>query len=778
MSEPFLLGIRHHGPGSAYSVRQALHEIQPDIILIEGPAEAESILPLAAETTMEPPVALLLYAEDDLADAAFYPYTTFSPEWQALQLGLQRGLPIRFMDLPQQHHVALYRQAMTEAEKQVNKDRAKIEPAVLPAYLQERPFDADPLTLLAQAAGFDDGERWWERLVEERREGLPVFAAIAEAMHTVRAEIEAEAALPYREALREAWMRQTIRQAQADGFARIAVICGAWHVPALQDLEATPYDIAGDAALLKDLPKVNVIATWTPWSYGRIATSSGYQAGIKSPGWYEFLWQSHQRADDQAAFVASGWLARIAQLLRSEGHDVATANIIEAVRLAETLTALREKPLPTLDELNEAALATLCFGDDTKLRLIEQRLVVGDRLGAVPPTTPMTPLQADLAKQQRSLRLKADADARILELDLRKANGLARSQLFHRLLLLEIIWGKLESSGTGKGTFREVWRVQWQPEFAIRLIEMSVWGSTVATAATGFIHHQLRTSSNLAQITATIDQTLLADLPDAVDFAVQRLQEEAALAGDVTALMAALPPLARVLRYGNVRSTDATTLAHILDGFVTRIAIGLPAACYSLDDAAAEAMLTRLEACHEALFLIQNDDYLVTWWEAITRLANQDGLHGLLAGKCCRLLLSAEKLASEEAATRLHYALSAASQPEDAAAWLRGMLRGSGLLLIHEERIWSVVDGWLTTLSDTHFIEVLPLVRRTFSEFAVGERRMMGEKVKLGTQGHVTGTGNAPHSFDHEAGMAALPVVLQMLGLSGGHSENDDVDRH
>ena len=348
---------------------------------------------------------------------------------------------------------------------------------------------------------------------------------------------------------------------------------------------------------------------------------------------------------------------------------------------------------------------------------------------------------------------------------MRKPSALARSKLLHRLLLLGLGWGKIESSG-GKGTFREVWRLQWQPDFAVQLIEASIWGNTVAEAANACVRHQLTNSRNLAQITATIDRALLADLPEAVAFAVGRLQAEAALAGDVNALMEALPPLARVIRYGNVRATDTQSLSHILSGFVTRIAIGLPAACYTLDDDAAETMLGRLEGCHDALQLIQNEEYLATWWGVIARLADQVGLHGLLAGKCCRLLLTAEQIDSAAAATRLGYALSAAGQPEDAAAWLRGMLRGSGLLLIHDERVWQLVDQWLVGLGAEHFIAVLPLIRRTFGDFAAGERRMMGEKVKARAQPVLTGKFRTERAFDQQAGLAALPVVLQMLGLS------------
>ena len=49
MSDPTIFGIRHHGPGSARSVLKALKELQPDLILVEGPPDAQDVLPLAAD---------------------------------------------------------------------------------------------------------------------------------------------------------------------------------------------------------------------------------------------------------------------------------------------------------------------------------------------------------------------------------------------------------------------------------------------------------------------------------------------------------------------------------------------------------------------------------------------------------------------------------------------------------------------------------------------------------------------------------------------------------
>src|SRR5687768_14421682 len=93
-----IFGIRHHGPGSARSLRQALEALQPDALLVEGPPDAAEVLPLLAHEEMKPPVALLLYVPDRPKYAVYYPLALFSPEWQAIQFGLRNGIPVRFMD--------------------------------------------------------------------------------------------------------------------------------------------------------------------------------------------------------------------------------------------------------------------------------------------------------------------------------------------------------------------------------------------------------------------------------------------------------------------------------------------------------------------------------------------------------------------------------------------------------------------------------------------------------------------------------------------------------
>jgi hypothetical protein len=754
---PYIFGIRHHGPGSARSLRAALQQLQPDCVLVEGPPDADALIPLLAHPNMQPPVALLLYMPDQPRQAVYYPFALFSPEWQALSYALAQGITARFMDLPQACQLGEMRQGIEDEDKpSQHDDIGENHESSNPQPLTPNPR-ADPLGWLAQAAGYSDGERWWEQMVEHRRDGSEIFAAILEAMAALRAELPPD---PHpREAQREAYMRQSIRAAQAEGYQRIAVVCGAWHAPALTDLAGTK----ADTALLKGLPKVKLQATWVPWTHGRLAYGSGYGAGIESPGWYEHLWHATS-AGYTPTEVAARWLVRVARLLREQDFDVSSAHVIEAVRLAEALAALRDRPLPGLAELNEAVQAVFCGGSVLPMRLVHEQLIVGETLGAVPAETPLAPLQQDLAREQKRLRLPASASWRDYDLDLRKPTDLERSHLLHRLNLLAIPWGKLQRSNGGKGTFHELWRVQWQPELAVTLIEAGIWGNTIADAATARACADAETAADLPALTRLVDQVLLADLPAAIDAVMARLHDRAALASDVGVLMEALPPLANVQRYGNVRRTDTAAVAHVIDGLVSRIGVGLPAACAALDDDAAQAMFERVLAVNSALALLQHTDYTATWQAALQRVCDLRGVHGLVGGRACRMLLDTGTLSADEGARRLSLALSAASGPPEAGAWIEGLLRDSGALLVHDTLLWQIIDGWLHDLPAALFLPTLPLLRRTFATFQPAERRMLGERARTGAA-TLSVSERANQRFDVARAKATLPLLTQLLGL-------------
>nr|WP_236656588.1 DUF5682 family protein [Streptacidiphilus jiangxiensis] len=831
-----MLGVRHHGPGSARAVGAALASFRPDAVLIEGPPEADALLPLAASKEMTPPVALLAHVVDEPARAAFWPFAAFSPEWVALRYALDAEVPVRFIDLPAAHTFALAAEnaAAQAAERVARSNNEEVE-STESAESTPVPSDDgdaaelwraerfDPIAELARAAGQEDAERWWDDVVEhvvhEARgsgEGSDVgpdvgavpgglgagarapdplapFRALAEAMTALR-ETASEAPDDLR---REAWMRRQIRAASRAGHERIAVVCGAWHVPALD----AKVPVAADNALLRGLPKASVEVTWVPWTHRRLSQQTGYGAGVASPGWYQHLFESGGR------HVVEAWFTRMAALLREEDHPVSSAHVIEAVRLATTLAAVRGRPLPGLEETIDAARAVLCDDSDVPLGLIEERLVVGDALGQVPEAAPAVPLQRDLTRLQRSLRLKPEARVRVLDLDLRKELDAERSRLLHRLALLGIDWAVPTVSQTrSTGTFRESWELAWEPELAVRVAEAGVWGTTVEAAATARTAARAVEASRLGAITELAERCLSARLPDALPVVLRCLADRAALDTDVAHLAEALPALVRSLRYGDVRATGAGLLAELAHSLATRICIGLPSAATALDAAAAQTLAEHVAATHTAVGLLASapagpgtggpepwgpahagseqsvsdqaapgDDQepmgIQGRWDACLRvLVVRESAAAVVRGRAARLLLDDGRLDEDEAARLLGLALTPGVPPAEGAAWVDGFLAGSGVLLVHDQRLLGIVDAWITAIPAAAFPDVLPLLRRTFSRLEAGVRRTVGELVRAGGREAAEGggAGESPRGFgaglDLVRAEPALATVRLILG--------------
>ncbi|MFC7217417.1 DUF5682 family protein [Streptomyces polyrhachis] len=816
VGEPLLLGVRHHGPGSARGVLAALEAFAPAAVLVEGPPEADAVVELAGDPGMRPPVALLAHVADEPARASFWPLAHFSPEWVAIRWAVERGVPVRFVDLPAAHSLAL-----GEEEDGDGPDTSEAPDPAADADGPDTPditaARIDPLSVLARAAGYTDPERWWEDVFEHRigeggaGEGaLAAFAAIGEAMGALR-EVHGDGG-HVRDAVREAHMRLRLREARREFGDRVAVVCGAWHVPALREKTA----VGADRALLKGLPRVRAELSWVPWTHRRLARRSGYGAGIASPGWYAHLFEAPDHPVER-------WMTRVAGLLREQDHPVSSAHVIEAVRLADTLAAMRGRPLPGLEETLDAVRAVMCEGSDVPLALIGDRLVVGDALGEVPDSAPAVPLQRDLARAQRTLRLKPEALEREVQLDLRKETDAGRSRLLHRLRLLGIPWGEPLASHGATGTFRESWRLRWEPELSVRVAEAAVWGTTVLTAASAKAETEAASATAPAELTALVERCLLAELPEALPVVMRCLADRAALDADVGHLAQALPALARAVRYGEVRGTRAQTLADVATGLAERVFVALPAACAGLDGDGAAEMRRHVDAVQQAVGLlaapqgggggdvpdgapaaeasrggggkavappapstpdaIPGDGGLRGRWAAtLGGLARRGGpsggrrggLPGLIRGRAVRLLLDDGRLAEGEAERLMRLALSPAAEPADAAAWIEGFLGGDGgggMLLVHDERLLALVDGWLGAVGEAAFTDVLPLLRRTFAEYDAGARRAIGELVRRTPQ---SPGASREHAEDALAGFAptldparvaaALPVVALLLG--------------
>ncbi|MBV0931740.1 DUF5682 family protein [Marinobacterium weihaiense] len=747
-----LLGIRHHGPGCAAALQRALEALQPDVILLEGAKELEDSWQDMLKPDMQPPVAQLLYDPAQPRCSMIYPWAEFTPEWQAMHFAGQASIPLQMIDLPASITFSLDEQGDNgnlSAEADIEADSTEPEAESGTSHPLPEP---DSLHTFLHRCGIVDAEVWWDQYVEHHRGGLDSFAAIFELVSSARPDPLLTG--DPREALREAWMRRELRAARKQ-YHNIVVICGAWHLPAL----AAKAKVKDDNALLKGLRKRKIDQAWIPYTYQRLSTHSGYNAGIAAPGWYEHLYR-YQHQDASPEQLAIAWMVRVAANLRSQGFATSSAQVIDAVRLALSLARLRDQHMPGLAELMEAAQSVMTEGRQAPIERIGPSLLVGERIGSIPADSPILPLEQDFNATLKRLRLKRTQEPQQVQLDLRQPNALLKSQLFNRLDLLSIPWAAGGES-IGTGTSRETWDLNWQPEFAIALLDASLYGNTLESAATARLKERLDTADSAPVLLDAVDALLRCHLPGLMAPAIQRLGDAIAVSADLGELMQALLKIAQIIRYGSVRALRADELMPLTDVISIRVCNGLPQVCTGIDDDAARALLQSVDAAHSAIGMLSRDDLLERWHASLQALWANRCIHPLIQGRVGRMLLDTDRVEPEALEHELSLRLSDPEDPMAAAYWVEGMLAGSAAGLIYGTAVFQLLDHWLCRLSEDHLLQVLPVLRRAFSSFSAQDLQLTGRHVRHGHNRRA----DTPHTHDARLVQQARQQLGRLLGL-------------
>lgn len=756
--------------------------------------------PQSLPDMLRPPVALMAYQSDQPKNSAFYPFAEFSPEWQTMLYGKEHRVEVRPFDLPLSYTLAMRAEQMAQEEAAAAQAAAQLaqetekaateqvaeqgqgpaaealtseselqdeaqgaEPADAEAQDSPEHLVADPFDYLAELEGMTDGEQWWESRIEQRLESKDIFAAVELAVTALRENLPEHSSK--RDLVREAWMRKELRAAlkEVGAEGKIAVVCGAWHVPALAQLAS--FKVKDDNALIKELPKPlnknKVGITWIPWTYSRLSYYSGYGAGINAPGWYHHVFL---HPDDDGTL----WLTHVAEVLRGEGFDISVAHVMEAVRLARTLAALRGLTHPTLSEFNEAVTTVMGMGDDVVLRSVARALVIADRIGTIPSKVPMVPLLADVTAIQKHLRQPFVEGIKEVILDLRKPLDLERSVFFHRLGLLGIAWAK-EEEASGRGTFKEKWQLEYRPELIVHIIEHAIYGNTLLEAVPNYVQAQMQEHPELKFITKLLEQVMTCDLPDLVAQMSARINDLAAQASDMRVLLESLPPLCAVVRYGNVRKFDFSAVRDMLETMLTRINVGGFLMCININDDAAHELKDHLGQVNLALNTLNDEACSKIWHDFITKVQASGKVHPLISGCTTRLMRDHHTITNELILQALSYYSSVGNTPNDIAFWFEGFLENSGTVLLLDDVLWGLVNSFICNLDDESFAQVLPILRRTFATFEQHERTKLGQKAKNFDPDKATQTLSvvAPTGLpDDKLARPVINLVCSFLGVN------------
>lgn len=703
-------GVRHFSPACAFYVREFLDRVNPQLVLIEGPSDLSGLIEQLCAEEAVLPAAILAYTESPPVRTVLYPFAGFSPEYQAILWARKNGAEVRFCDLPSGCALEYYARQNAPENEPDPEERESV---------YER---------IEQMTGLDN-DTFWEYNFEQAESLDELLAAVGEYGRGLR-EFSPD---DEHNALREAYMRRVIHEAeQSVPTEKICVITGAFHT---DGLDGVPFS-EEDARLTENTPAQKSLSTLMPYSYYRLSRRSGYGAGSRAPGFYEILWNNRLCGKQQAA---AEYLARIAEEQRKRGFSASSAEVIEALRLAETLAEMRGGKQPSLADLRDAAVTCMGHGSFGEISVSCADIEIGAKIGSLPEGSVSTSVQQDFLRQLAELKLERyrTATAEELKLDLRENLrvkseksaflDLNRSFLLHRLRVLDIGFGALQNN-TSDNEHTEIWLLRWTPECEIRLVESSlIGGDTIEQACALRLAELLYSAESLPAAAKVLGDAFLCGITGAVKTAVLAVQKLAADCVSAVDCGKTIGTLSAIIRFGSLRKLDTEPLAELLQQLFLRFCLSLMGESVC-DENAAHELMSAISSVNDAA-LSHTELSEERLLRLLTELADSDMASPLLSGFACAVLTERGKLPAEKLSELISRRLSKGTPPAEGALWFEGLAAKNRRALIARLSLWEKLCAFIAELSDEEFKPALVCLRRTFSVFSPSEKADIAENI-------------------------------------------------
>lgn len=700
-------GVRHLSPSCGFYVEQFLDRVKPDIVLIEGAYDLSELIPSLCSIKADMPAAILAYTTESPVRTIMYPLAEFSPEYRAMLWADRNNVPVKFCDLPSTCLLCDY-----EEDDE---------------YMDGKSKGESVYTRLEKISGLDN-DTFWEYHFEHCQNYDDFISAVEEYGKSLRELSESDS----HNELREAFMRKVIHESEQE-YNTVAVITGAFHTHGLKGKEFTK----SDEKLTKKLRHTDTKATLMPYSYYRLSSRSGYGAGAKAPAYYEILWRN--RINGTLSDAKVEYLSRIAAYQRDNGFSASSAEVIESVRLAETLCAMRGGNMPSMADLRDSAVTCMGHGSFGEISLACADVEIGTKIGSLPDGTVCTSVQEDFVRQLKGLKLDRfrKAKGEELELDLRENLrvkseksaflDLNRSFFLHRLTVCGINFGEKTFRQQENATWAEKWVLSWSPETEIQIVEASLNGDTIESVAEFYLNSRLLTAEKLSETAKILSDSFQCGLADCVKTAVRAVQRLAVDCASVTDSAQTINTLSGIIRFGNIRRIDTEPLTPLVQQLFLRFCLQIDSAAICDSNAASE-LITALAKVNDAC-LAHNFLDTEQFISLLTELSDNDRVNPLVSGFACAVLLERGKLDSQKLSELISRRMSKGNPPADSALWFEGLSKRNRRSLISRISVWEKLAEFIAELDDDEFKPVLICLRRTFGDFSPSEKSDIAENI-------------------------------------------------
>lgn len=733
-----LFPVRHHSPVCSYQLIRAAEEFSPTAILIEGPENANDLIPVLTDENTALPAALYyfykdkkkLVGEEGEDYKCYYPFLYSSPEYNALAEGKRRGIPARFIDLPYCEILINTAQGSglrRDSEKHSYTDDSRL--------MRSRFYSR-----LCEKTGIRSFEEFWEKFFEI--EGLKLTPAeFCRNMHTycllTRAdereeELEAEGTLA-----RERHMAMRIKEALDKG-ERVLAVTGGLHSLGLAKL-LTDGDIKP--------PRLHKISSElqgcfpTAYSYEAADALHGYASGMSSPGFYDDIMKRLKEGGDPADVYNDATLELLIKTAKeSVKKDIAVsiADITSAQTVMTGLAALRNVSQCGMAELYDGVTSAFIKGEKTISSAmplsILKRLAMGNGVGHIGDKSHVPPLVADFEKLCESFKLKytsvvpQEVDVPLFSGE----RGLSLSRFLHRVSYLETGFARLDKGpdlhgGKDRSRVREQWTYRRTPQVDASLIDHTTDGFTIEEACTSAAARRLADLRRCESAAQTAIDCFLMGIPLTLP-QTDLLDGIVAEDGDFFSVGEGLRCFGRLYDLRKLYEFEDSSSLGYMERCMSKLISALPSMANVPDEQAADTVdIMKTMYSLTGGVLVEWRDTLE---DALLTVTEAKDKHPAVYGAAMGLLYAMDGSRREAAENAMRGYLSGPPQiRKQGADYLRGLFCTAGDIVLANDPFLRMTDELITGFESEDFMEILPSMRLAFSYFTPSEIQDTAEAV-------------------------------------------------
>ena len=728
--------VRHHSVACSYHLQKVMERYEPDCILIEGPEGANELLPIMADAESEAPFAVYYSYQDSKgyvskeknAYKCYYPFLDYSPELVAVRYGTGKGIHTAFFDLPYAE-ILIACEENKGLRKKTDKNNYNDD-----YYLAKNAF----FQWLVERTGVRNFDEFWEKYfelnglqmaTEEFVKNLLHYCVLSR-MHSSKTELQEEGCLA-----REAYMRANIAQAQKK-YKRILVVTGGFHTYGLLQADAQ------EKYPLHNIEKEAQGVYLMSYSMEAADSLNGYASGMPFPNFYQQIYEQMQKeAACQKAYqdTVLRLLVKVGKEVRKKDGYLSTYDEICAYRMAQNLAGLRGKPYPGAYELWDSVLSSYIKGEYNQatkrpMEILAKNLT-GRQIGKVCKNAIVPPLVQDFEATGRSYRLKIGSSIKT-EVTLSIFSTKRHrdiSKFFYRMCFLDTAFA-IRQKGPDirlkkdRNLIREIWSYKWSSQVISALIDASVYGGTLEEACTSLAFAKLKEELDAETATDLLIQMFEMGLAEQVTASIARIKQFIRKEEDFFSLVKAFSNILMLEELSSLYQSEMEMepLLRVVYHKVMQALAHMAAVKEENLEETMEAVKTLNSLLGRKEYEADLDSYL----DILQELLADEDLHPGLEGAIWGILYGRGLMRAEEAGrVCAGYMAGTQEKKRKIAFWLQGLFYTARDIVFAEKQFIEIIDGFVSSVEDAEFMQLLPQFRLAFSYFAPAEIDKLAEQV-------------------------------------------------